>query len=216
MAALNHWRPHRLGPCRTPSAEVKQDTDRETQRERADVNLVFNWAKGNSLSADEDLWVTSEVTTWAPFDVWAVRDSIVAHLSKTTSKMLSKLRIYIPFVVFPEVSSSSGCSKTVSHGGTTLVTRSKSSNRATLGLRSSWLVERFTGGGLQQLKRWLLWCTQHHSPSFQFMSILEWNETNLPHKNNQSHTGDVKLCFQYPYLTWSSWFLMLMPLIFTV
>lgn len=70
--------------------------------------------------------------------------------------MLSRLRIYIPLVVLPEVSSPSGYSETVSHDGTTLVTRSKSSNRAILGLQSSWLVEKLPGGGLQQLKRRLL------------------------------------------------------------
>lgn len=47
---------------------------------------------------------------------------------QTTSKMLSRLHIYIPLVVFPEVSSPSGNSKTVSHDGTTLVTPSKSFN----------------------------------------------------------------------------------------
>lgn len=167
MTAVNHWRPYWMGPCRPPSVEVKQDAERETQRERVDIHLVFNGAEWNSLSADEDLWVTSEVSTWATFDVWAVRDSIVAHFSKTTSKM-SRL-VYLHPIPFPEDS------KTVSHDGTTLVTQSKSSNQATLGLRSSWLVEKLTGGGLPQLKRCLLWCTQHYFLSVHEYPGMEWN-----------------------------------------
>lgn len=164
VAAVNHWGPHRLGPCRPPQLRSNRMLIQKFREKGQTFTLCLTEPSETACQLMQ-IWVTSEVTTWATFDVWTVRDS-VAHLSKTTPKMLSRLRIYIPLVVFPEVSSPSGYSKTVSHDGTTLVTRSKSSSRATLGLRSSWLVEKLTAAGLQQLKRCLLGCTQHYFPSF--------------------------------------------------
>lgn len=158
----------------------------------------------------EDLWVTSEVSTWATFDVWAVRDSIVAHLSKTTSKM-PRLVCLHPFGDLPRRQQNS---ESWWNHVSNPIKELQPSHTGTAELLTGGKTYRRRSPAAEEVS-----VVMHRALfSFQFMSILEWNETHLPHKNNQNHTGDVKLylSFLYLYLTCSSWFLMLMPLIFTV